>query len=117
MKFHLGYCNFCNKCVEVCPTNALQPFDCKEVRIGLASLQKDICIAWDAGGCTVCITACPYQAILLDGQGHPMVDPEKCNGCGICEKVCPALVLRSYIGGNTRGIEVKPIAREGGQSI
>ncbi|SDD55261.1 4Fe-4S dicluster domain-containing protein [Sporomusa acidovorans] len=116
MKFHLGYCNFCHKCVEVCPTQALKPFDSKIVRIGLATVKKDICMAWDFGGCTVCLNACPYHAIALDGQGRPLVDPHKCNGCGICEKVCPALVMRSYIGGNVRGIVVTPIAagRDGG---
>lgn len=110
MKFHIGYCNFCNKCVEVCPTQALNPFDIQTVKIGLATVKQDICIAWDSGGCTVCMTACPYQAITLDAQRHPIVDSKKCNGCGICEKVCPALVMRSYIGGNVRGIVVTPIA-------
>ena len=110
MKFHLGYCNFCNKCVEVCPTKALKPFDINTVKIGFAKVQKDICIAWDSSGCKVCISACPYQAITLDAQDRPVVDPQKCNGCGICEKVCPALVLRTYIGGDIRGIKVIPIA-------
>lgn len=117
MKFHLGYCNFCNQCVAVCPTQALKPFDRETVKIGLATVKKDICIAWDAGGCTVCMNACPYQAITLDGQGRPSVDPQKCNGCGICEKVCPALVMRSYIGGNVRGIVVTPIATRGEGSV
>ena len=110
MKFHLGYCNFCNKCVEVCPTQALKPFDIETVKIGFAKVQKDICIAWDSSGCKVCMSACPYQAITLDEQGRPVVDPKKCNGCGICEKVCPALVLRTYIGGDIRGIKIAPIA-------
>jgi ferredoxin-type protein NapG len=113
MKFHLGYCNFCNKCVEVCPTQALKPFDIKTVKIGLATVKKDICIAWDSSGCTVCQAACPYRAITLDEQNRPVVDSYKCNGCGICEKVCPALVLRSYVGGNVRGIEVTPILTRG----
>ncbi|HWR09383.1 4Fe-4S dicluster domain-containing protein [Sporomusa sp.] len=117
MKYHLGYCNFCNRCVEVCPTRALTPFDSKTVKIGLAIVKKDICIAWDSGGCKVCMKACPYQAITPDGQSRPIVDPHKCNGCGICEKVCPALVMRSYIGGNVRGIVVTPIAARGDKSI
>lgn len=110
MKYHFGYCNFCNKCVEVCPTQALQPFDIKSVKIGLAAVQQDTCIAWHARGCMVCITACPYHAIMLDAQKHPIVDSQKCNGCGICEKVCPALVMGSYGGGKVRGIVVTPIS-------
>jgi ferredoxin-type protein NapG len=108
MDFHLGYCNFCNKCVEVCPTQALKPFDPDTVKIGLAEVKKDICIAWDRGGCTVCVDECPYEAITLDERKHPVVDTHKCNGCGKCEYVCPALKLRSYVGGKVRGIVVKP---------
>ncbi|MBP2635402.1 MAG: periplasmic polyferredoxin [Firmicutes bacterium] len=110
MNFHLGYCNFCNKCVEVCPTQALKPFDIKSVKLGLAVVQQDTCIAWQSRGCMVCVTACPYQAITLDNQKHPVVDSQKCKGCGMCEKVCPALVMRSYSGGKVRGIVVTPIS-------
>lgn len=117
MEFHRGDCNFCNRCVEVCPTSALKPFDTKTVKIGFAVVKKDVCIAWDARGCTVCMAACPYQAIILNEKGHPIVNPEKCNGCGMCEKVCPALVLRSYSGGNVRGIKVIPISKKGDESV
>lgn len=110
MKFHLGYCNFCSKCVEVCPTQALESFDIAKVKIGAAKI-TDRCIAWNSGGCTVCIQECPYHAIVSDDQKRPVVDASKCNGCGICEKVCPALVLRSYIGGTVRGIEVRPLSQ------
>ncbi len=114
MKFHLGDCTFCNKCVEVCPTQALQPFAMETVKIGSAEVKKEICIAWQSGGCTVCAEACSYQAIILDEQKRPLVDSAKCNGCGICENVCPALVLRSYTGGNVRGIVVMPVSQKGG---
>ncbi|HWR41236.1 MAG TPA: 4Fe-4S dicluster domain-containing protein [Patescibacteria group bacterium] len=116
MKFHLGFCNFCHQCVKVCPTRALQPFDIKTVKIGVAAVKQNICIAWDSGGCMVCMNACPYHAITLDRQNRPVVDSQRCNGCGICEKVCPALVLRSYIGGKVRGIEVTPLAKRGGEA-
>jgi len=111
MKFHLGYCDFCNKCVEVCPTQALEPFNKQTVKIGIATL-TDTCIALNYGGCTLCFESCEYKAISLDEQKRPIVDADKCNGCGVCEKICPALILRSYIGGKMRGIEVRPIEKE-----
>lgn len=111
MKFHLGYCDFCNKCVEVCPTQALEPFDKQTVKIGIATL-TDTCIALNYGECRLCFEACEYKAISLDAQKRPMIDADKCNGCGVCEKICPSLVLRSYAGGKMRGIEVRPIEKE-----
>lgn len=111
MKFHLGFCDFCNQCVEVCPTQALEPFDKQTVKIGIATL-TDTCIALNYGGCTLCFEACEYKAISLDDQKRPIIDANICNGCGVCEKICPALVLRSYIGGTLRGIEVRPIVKE-----
>ncbi|MGI1659789.1 MAG: 4Fe-4S dicluster domain-containing protein [Desulfitobacterium sp.] len=117
MKFHLGYCDFCNKCVEVCPTQALRPFDMETVKIGLAEVKKDICIAWDSVGCTICQDECSYDAITLDEQRRPVVDSKKCNGCGICVKVCPALVMRAYVGGKVRGIEIVPTSKRGGDAL
>lgn len=111
MKFHIGYCDFCNKCIEACPTQALEPFDKNTVKIGIATL-TDTCIALNYGGCTLCYEACEYKAISLDDQKRPIINPDKCNGCGICEKICPSLVLRSYSGGTMRGIEVRPISNE-----
>lgn len=109
MKFHIGSCDFCNKCVEVCPTGALEPFDRLHVKIGVAVL-TDVCIALNFGACIVCHGACPYKAITLDDEKRPIIDEEKCNGCGVCETICPALILRSYVGGKMRGVEIKPIS-------
>jgi ferredoxin-type protein NapG len=64
------------------------------------------CVAWDWTGCTVCIDKCPLQAIYPDGQKRPVVIPEKCNGCGICQKECPSTSLRANITG--KGIIVIP---------
>ena len=45
--------------------------------------------------CLVCKTQCPYDAVLFRFRaaeravGLPVVDSEKCNGCGRCEDKCP----------------------------
>lgn len=116
MNFHLGYCTFCNQCVEVCPTRALKPFNPQKVKIGVATVQKDICIAWNANGCRICQQACYYGAINLDDEDRPVIDAQRCNGCGICENACPALALRTYVGGNVRGIVVLPANVGGGEA-
>ncbi|MFA5039664.1 MAG: RnfABCDGE type electron transport complex subunit B [Candidatus Omnitrophota bacterium] len=36
-----------------------------------------------------CVKACPFDAIVMTGQGHPKVIEDKCTACGICVNVCP----------------------------
>ena len=80
-------------------------FDPQRDKLGVAVVQKDRCIAYFEG-CVECEKACPYEAIALDDVGHPVIDAAKCNGCGVCENVCPALVYRSFAGGSRRGVVV-----------
>ena len=45
-------------------------------------------------GCGACLNICPKQAITMQAQevGHiyPVIDPEKCVDCGLCQLACPA---------------------------
>lgn len=40
-----------------------------------------------------CVRACVFDAIALNDQGLPVVDKEKCTGCGQCETACPKKVI------------------------
>ncbi len=40
-----------------------------------------------------CIKACNFDAIAIGPNGYPVVDENKCVGCGACEKVCPKNIL------------------------
>lgn len=52
LNFRLGYCNLCMRCIEVCPTGALQPTKEETVRLGVAEVDRERCVAWTWGGCT-----------------------------------------------------------------
>lgn len=109
MDFHRGLCDFCGKCEDVCPTGAIAGAHDPSSIIGLAVVDQQRCIAWLQGGCRVCAEACPYDAILLDGSGRPVVAAEKCNGCGACEYRCPSNSYLTFAGGTARGINVQAV--------
>jgi ferredoxin len=103
----LGYCDYsCNACGQVCPVGAIPALTLDEKRtqvLGKAYVDKDRCLAWaDGTPCIVCEEMCPLpeKAITWD-EGvsvpgtepvqRPVVDREKCIGCGICEYKCPVV--------------------------
>ncbi|MDR1085196.1 MAG: 4Fe-4S binding protein [Deltaproteobacteria bacterium] len=49
------------------------------------------CLGWGD-----CARACPYEAIIIDCQSAPRIDPAACRGCGQCLTACPQelLILR-----------------------
>ena len=112
LSFRPGYCNLCMRCIEVCPTGALQPIEEEAVRLGVAEVDKESCVAWVWVGCTKCYEECPFDAIALDSNQRPIVDASKCNGCGLCEYICPSSSLRSYTSASGKGIVVVPIGAE-----
>jgi polyferredoxin len=121
MSYEYGYCRpECVKCTEVCPTHALQPLttaDKSALKIGTAQWVKELCVViTDKQPCDNCARHCPVQAITMidnpdepqteqSGDGGfrwgappkkrliPMIDTEKCIGCGACENLCPSRPL------------------------
>ncbi len=76
-------------CAQVCPVGALQRIEPKDLKLGLAQVDRSLCLAWDQGvKCLVCVEACLVQA-AVSYQGRVTVDPQKCTGCGRCESGCP----------------------------
>ena len=108
-----SFCDFCNLCIENCPTGALMPFDPQTQWIGLAVIVPAICIAFEKrGGCRKCVDYCPFNAITLDENKRPIIDPRRCNGCGICENICPANSYRTYKGTASRGVYIEVTEEE-----
>jgi len=43
------------------------------------------------GGCRLCISVCPYDAVSFDEEKKiSVVDEAVCKGCGTCVAVCPS---------------------------
>jgi len=86
-----GRCEGNLRCVKQCPTSALRYVEGREVKIGHASLDEPLCIAWTTGDCLVCYEVCPVpDAIVLTEDAKPIFNQEICVGCGRCVYACPA---------------------------
>jgi polyferredoxin len=101
----------CHNCGQVCPTGAVRALPLEEkraARMGLAVVDAESCLPW-AGrdDCQLCRDECEaagYRAIEferigveLDSDGFPVegtgnlapvVRPDLCVGCGLCQSVC-----------------------------
>lgn len=115
LSFQHGYCDTCEgawRCVDVCPTGALVPFDTAAEKIGVAVIDADECLTYHTSGrCDArCVDACPEEALTLDEGGRLRLDEDKCWGCGACEYVCPSNAYGSYSGTGLRGINVWPVS-------
>lgn len=55
-----------------------------------ATVDRFSCLAGAGQVCSVCVERCPEPgALTLDGL-YPVVDGDRCTGCGACEPACPA---------------------------
>ena len=97
-------------CVPVCPTGALDSakvtdpktgeLDFRMMRMGLAVVDPNSCIAFWGIQCDACYRACPLldEAISLEYDRNPrtgkhaflkpVVHADVCTGCGLCERAC-----------------------------
>jgi ferredoxin len=116
----------CNICGQVCPTHAIRPLPLKEKRVarmGIAAVNTETCLPY-AGveACSLCYDECViagYDAIefirfgtQVDASGEPIpntgflapvVLPESCVGCGLCQSRCKHAVA------DIQGIPEAPI--------
>lgn len=96
LSFEGGGCSYCHACVDACPMDLEESTEGR-VRIGLAFLDRQACLAWKGVWCMSCKFACGWRAIDVNAKSRPAVNAEVCTGCGMCVGVCPkqAITIKS----------------------
>lgn len=103
LSYERGYCRpECTRCSEVCPAGAIKPITREEkasTQVGHAVwIRKNCIVLTDDVNCGNCERHCPSGAIQMvpsdesNPRSHriPVIDVERCIGCGACENLCPA---------------------------
>jgi ferredoxin-type protein NapG len=85
-------CTLCLKCGTACPTGAIVALKNEEEgAMGIAQVDTQLCVSHNGSGiCGACFTVCPFRgkAITQELRNAPVVHPDFCVGCGLCEEAC-----------------------------
>lgn len=111
MTFEHGHCRVgCTRCSDVCPTGAIKKIKPEEktaIAVGKAVWVKENCVVITKDDpCGNCSRHCPTGAIEMvfdkrvAKKVFPVINAEKCIGCGACENLCPSRPLSAiYVEG------------------
>jgi len=93
-------CHLCRDwpCVTACDTGALElpvpdPGRPDPVprwpELALAHVEPSSCLAYLGPECGACAHSCPVDgALVWHDNTKPVIDPERCIGCGLCREAC-----------------------------
>lgn len=92
----LGACTFCAACVDACRPAALNRSVSPAWRI--KPVFADACLSRQGVTCRSCGDACDQRAIRfalrVGGRADPVLDNQRCNGCGGCVAACPINIVQ-----------------------
>ena len=98
LTFNQNGCTFCDECANICPEDvlSLENRHNAEQLNALFCISLEACVAHHGVICSACKEPCIDDAILFNGLFNPVIDDERCTGCGFCMARCPTQAI-SYL--------------------
>jgi len=91
LDFSKSGCTFCEDCARVCEPDVLsvENTHTSDHINAIFRISTQGCIAHHGVICFSCKEPCIDDAILFNGMFNPVIDMDKCTGCGFCFGRCP----------------------------
>jgi len=98
LNFAKSGCTFCEECAAACEAGVLQLENVATAEKINAEFRISIegCVAHHGVICFSCKEPCIDDAILFNGMFNPVIDMNRCTGCGFCLGRCPTQAI-SYV--------------------
>lgn len=98
LNFSKSGCTFCEDCADACEQNALGILSLDNVHTSTSinarfTISTENCIAHHGVICFSCKEPCIDDAILFNGMFNPVIDMDRCTGCGFCIDKCPTQAI------------------------
>ncbi len=98
--FRQRACTLCGQCASVCEPRALLRQPERPAWRWKPLISKD-CLSHRQVECRVCGEACDESALRfpprLGGVALPVLDPQRCTGCGACVAPCPTAAVSMQV--------------------
>ena len=82
-------CTFCEACAEACQEGVLDLRKGAQRINAQFFIEADRCLSHRGTICFACKEPCIDDAILFEGMFRPVIDAQRCTGCGFCMGRCP----------------------------
>ena len=95
LDFTKSGCTFCEDCASVCEPNVLnlEHTHTSEQLNATFRISTEGCVAHHGVICFYCKEPCIDDAILFNGLFNPVIDMDRCTGCGFCLGRCPTQAI------------------------
>ncbi len=98
LNFTQSGCTFCEECAKACESGVLSLENSEYAHKINATfrISTEGCIAHHGVICFSCKEPCFENAILFNGMFNPVIDMDRCTGCGLCLSRCPTKAISYF---------------------